>query len=99
MRLLLRPMPHVARADVACEYFRSRELRGAVDAIFEDIVAAVPIRPREQILLEQRRKGPAAERSDVHRNAPDQARSQHLSTRGAHAVHAESSCSHAHILS
>src|SRR5262249_23801817 len=63
MRLLLRPMRHVASADVAREYFLSRDLRRSVDAIFQD--AIVPRRPRQQLFFEQRRKGPASQRSEI----------------------------------
>ena len=42
MRLLLRPMRHVARADVAGEDFFARHFRGGVDTVFQRAVTAVP---------------------------------------------------------
>jgi len=87
MRLLLRPMRQVARADVAREYLRSGHLRSPVDAIFQDAIAAVPIRPAQQSFFEQRCKGPAAQRSEVNRDAADQARAQELPARRAQAIH------------
>jgi hypothetical protein len=67
-------MRHVAGADIPREHLGPRNLRGAVDAIFEDIIAAVPIRPCEQLLLEQRCKGLAAKGCEVDRNTADNAR-------------------------
>jgi hypothetical protein len=52
MRLLLRPMRHVACADVAREHFFSRDLRRAIDAIFQDAIVAVPLRPGQQLFFE-----------------------------------------------
>jgi len=74
MRLLLRPVRHVARADIPREHLGPRNLRGAVDAMFEDTIAAVPVRPCEQLLLEQRYKGLAAKGREVDRNTADNAR-------------------------
>jgi len=89
MRLLLRPMRHVAGADIAREYFRSRDLRRTVDAIFQD--AIVPGRPSQQLFFEQRRKGPASQRSEIDGKAADQARAHHLPARRAQEVHANGS--------
>ena len=76
-------MRHVARADVAGEDFFARHLRGGVDTVFQRAVTAVPIRPRQQLLFEQRCKRSAAERREVHRNSSDHARAQHLPARRA----------------
>jgi hypothetical protein len=81
MRLLLRPVRHVARTDVAGEDFIARHFRGAVDTVFQRAVTAVPIRPRQQLLFEQRRKRSAAERREVHRDSSAHARAQHLPAR------------------
>ena len=89
MRLLLRPMRHVAGADVAREYFLSRDLRRTIDAIFQD--AIVPRRPRQQLFFEQRRKGPASERSEIDGDAADQARAHHLPARRVQKAHANGS--------
>src|SRR6516162_5840091 len=89
MRLLLRPMRHVAGADVAREYFLSRDLRRSVDAIFQD--AIVPRRPRQQLFFEQRRKGPASQRREIDGDAADQARAHHLPARRTQEIHANGS--------
>jgi hypothetical protein len=53
MRLMLRPMRHVAGADIAREYFASRDLGWPVDAILQGAIAAVPLRPSQELFFEQ----------------------------------------------
>src|SRR5262249_62377668 len=93
MRLLLRPMRHVAGADVAREYFLSRDLRRTVDAIFQD--AIVPRRLRQQLFFEQRRKGLASQRREIDGDAADQARAHHLPARWTQEIHASGSSAQA----
>jgi hypothetical protein len=79
MRLLLRPMRHVAGTDVAREYLLSRDLRSTVDAIFQNTI--VPHWPSQQLFFEQRRKSPASQRSQIHGDAADQTRAHYLPAR------------------
>jgi hypothetical protein len=60
--LLTRPMRHVAGADIAREDFLARHFRDAINPVFQDAVATVPSRPRQQLIFEQGRKSPCPER-------------------------------------
>ena len=87
MGLLMRPMRHIAGADIARENFLARHFRDGVNPVFQLAIVAVPGRSRQQRLLEQRSKSPGAERREVDGDAADQARAQHLPAGRAQARH------------
>jgi hypothetical protein len=83
MGLLMRPMRHVAGADIARENFLARHFRDGVNPVFQDAVATIPGWSRQQRIFEQGSESPRSERREIHRDATDQARAKHLPTRRA----------------
>jgi hypothetical protein len=83
MRLLTRPVRHIAGADITRENLLACHLRGGVNPVFQAAVVPVPIRPRQQLIFEQSRKSSRPEWREIHRYAGDQACPQHLPARWA----------------
>ncbi len=87
VRLLLRPVRHVARADIAGEDLVAGDLGHAVDAESGRAGLGVPLDRGQDLFFEQGREGLAADRCDVHRYPGDDAGFQESAARWAEVSH------------